>query len=167
MKMKGYSGPSFEELPSEIMGRIRNTAEAANKIDGFRFILTDRTKLHKLYTEKTPDHLWSRFGDFREVFVYHGGGLKEAHFRYGDNVYVLELSNTTLGTDKTTLGHGILMEHALGLQVLKRPENNQDVFDIRINGYQLEKIKKLGHQPSYGMATLYATIISGPYLGRR
>lgn len=146
-----YHGPNIDELPEGLQDRVREAARVAeNETGALGVVVSDLTELLK--TE--PAKLWKLFGDFREVFVYDFGSLEEAYFRQDGRVYRLLFCGMSSPEDMEKV------EKALGLDVIKRPRDNQNGAELRINGIPLERLC----QPSN--AKTYLFNYSGPWMAR-
>lgn len=156
-----YNGPNIDELPEELRGRIREAANVAETETGTLGIIV--SEITELYNRIGADELWGRFGDSREVFVYDFGGLHKVHFRAGDKVYELSFCGSSTSDEMEKV------EKALGLNVVKRPINNQDEAEIRIHGDTLERLVGIGHQPNAVREdySKYQGCASGPYMARK
>jgi len=154
-----YHGPKFEELPEGLRDRVREAARVAEKeTKGLGVIVSEITELYGTGADK----LWRGLGDYKEVFIYNFGGLQEACFRTGDKVYRLCFCGFSSSGEKEKA------EKALGLNVLKRPKDNQDEAEIRIGDVPLKKLVGVGHQPNTAMEDPdYMCAYSGPYMVRK
>lgn len=157
-----YNGPEFNTLPESIRDRIQAAAMIAqNETGALGVVVSDRTKL---YGEKAdPTKMWKRFGDAKEVFIYDFGGLHDAYFREGDQIFHLSFSGMSFSEDKERV------EKALGLNVVKRPAHNQDEAEIRIGDKPLERLVNLGHKPNVAREDpfKYQLSASGPYMAKK
>jgi len=152
-----YEGPIIEELPHRLKNRVRNVKLVAKKETDSLYVFVSK---HIEQYKGELDKLWKPFGDYREVFVYSRGTLDEAYFKMFDTAYTLVLHGSYSPEEMEKV------EKALGLNVIKRPTDNQNKAEIRIKDVPLEKLVDFDNlntetEPSG------RRLPSGPFMGRK
>jgi len=160
-----YTGKDIEILarddPKSIVARIK---PAARIVD---IHLYDQKTSPLDPTGKNHAEQWERFfGEANAVFGYDLGRLSEIYFRLNQQFFHAIINYEVLvgycwPVDRR-LKQPRAVEQALGLEVSKRPLNDESEVAITLDGQPLEKLVGLANQEDAGRYSL-----SGPYLAGR
>ncbi len=151
-----YKGPRIEELPHRLKNRVRKVKFVAEEETDSLYVFVSK---HIEQYKGELDKLWT-FGDYREVFAYSYGTLDEAYFKMFDTVYTLTFYGTYSPEEMEKV------EKVLGLNVIKRPIDNQDKAEIRIKDVPLERLVDFDSNIPRDLS-VQSRIPIGPYMGRK